>query len=103
MTSISDDKWMLTLNRIVLEALQTKWEIRCKVATESTANREHSRLYNEALSLWNSRSSHKVLAQDLHLTDDKQSPDKKWGTDTLRNWIMTRKLAMARPRFSLPI
>ena len=68
------------------------------MATESSTNREHFRLYNKALSLWDSRVSHRLLAQDSHLTDDKQSPDKKWGTDTLRNWIMTRRLAIAAAR-----
>ena len=89
---------MLTLNSIVLEALQTKWEVQCRVAAESSATCKHARLHNKALALWQCRSSHRLLAQDSHLIDDKKSPDKKWGTDTLRNWIMTRKLAIAPAR-----
>ena len=92
--STNDDKWMLALNSAVLESLRMKWEVRCRIATESLTTCEHTRLHQEALALWQRRSTHNFLSQDSYLMNDKFSPDKKWGIDTLRNWIMTRKLAI---------
>ena len=94
-TSTDDPTWMITLTKTILGALAMKWEIRCRIAADSQATRELSRLQDEAFALWSNRASYNLLAQDSSLMEDKFSPDKKWGADALRNWIMTRKLAIS--------
>ena len=89
----SADVWMTRLSKIILEALLMKWEVRCKIISESHCTKEREKILAEATTLWEERRNQTLLAQDRALYDDIHEPDPAWSTTHLRNWVNTRELA----------
>ena len=89
----SAEVWMTRLSKIILETLLMKWEVRCKIISESHFTKEREKILAEANTLWEERRNQTLLAQDQALYDDIHEPNSAWSTTHLRNWVSTRELA----------
>ena len=61
---------------------------------ESRVTEERSSLQQEAQELWAQRTQLNILAQDASLMDRRHEPQAEWSVEALRNWLLTRKLAI---------
>ena len=86
--------WMTGLAQIILETLLKKWEVCCKIVKESRATEERSNLLQEARQLWARQTHLCILAQDASLLDRRYEPQAEWSVEALRNWLLTRRLAI---------
>ena len=86
------------MSKLILEALLTKWEVRCTIISEAHLTTERAELCAEATKLWEERKQANLLAQDRALYDKSFAPEDTWTTKQLRNWIDTRNLAAEAAR-----
>ena len=91
---MTTEEWVKRLSEHVLRTLLRKWETRCKIVAESTNTLERRQLIEEAEELWNRRSALPLLTQDRYLFEDSNKPNSECSAKEIRNWIMTRKLAV---------
>ena len=71
-----------------------RWKTRCEIVTEAKNTNEKESLLAEARSLWETTSPNSFLMQDSYLADPEYEPQNNWNPTRLRNWLLTRKLAI---------